>query len=224
MRTRILVSLAFVAGAVRADFTIVQKVEGVGNAGEMTIRLKGNQVRADLAPQVSTITDLASGDVITLQHASKVFIRLPGDQARALLERVNEQQEATSAERPELVATGRKEKVGKRACEVFRWSAGEIRATDWIAKDFPNLDTLVPALERFQNAGLAGAARALQPSLSTLPGMLIKRELTIGGQKTTTTLVSVSEAPIDAALFVVPEPYKEAPAPLCQFPSQVPVK
>lgn len=201
----------------QADFTIVQKVEGGANAGQMTIRLRGDLVRADLAPQVSTITNVASGDVTTLQHALKVYIRLPGEQARAILERANRQQQAVNAEPPKPTATGRKEKVGHRACEVFTWSTGEIRATDWLAKDFPNLPVLVAALERFQSAGLSGAAQALQPPLTALPGMLIKRELTIGRQKTITTLLSVREAPIDEAVFTVPATYKEQPAPLFQF-------
>jgi len=208
---------SLVIAQVHADFTIVQRVEGSANSGQMMIRMKGDLVRADIAPQVSTITNVANDDVTTLQHASKVFIRLPGEQAKAILERANQQQKAVKAEAPTPTPTGRKEKVGSRLCEVLTWSAGEVRATDWVAKDFPNAPTLVAALERFQAAGLSGAAAALQPRLSALPGMLIKRELTIGAQKTTTTLLSVSEAPIDDAVFSVPATYKEQPAPLFQF-------
>ena len=43
------------------------------------------------------------------------------------------------------------------------------------------------------------------------------RELTIGAQKTTTTLISVRAAPLEDAIFAVPEGYKEQPAPLFQF-------
>jgi len=224
MLTRSMIGLALAAFAARADFTIVQKVEGASNEGQMAIRLKADFARADIAPQVSTITDLATGDVITLQHAAKVFIRLPGEQTRALLEKVNEQQQLTNVEPPKLVATGRREKVERRLCEVFTWSAGEVRATDWIARDFPDLPSIVAALGRFQSAGLAAAAQALQPPLSALPGMLIKRELLIGAQKTTTTLLSVSQAPIDDAIFAVPAEYKEQPAPAFQFPSGPPAK
>lgn len=216
MLTR-LILCALAVAEVHADFTIVQRVEGSANSGQMMIRIKGDFVRADIAPQLSTITNVANDDVTTLQHASKAFIRLPGEQAKAILARANQQQQAARAEPPKPTATGRKEKVGNRPCELFTWSAGEVRAMDWVTKDFPNLPALVAALERFQAAGLSGAAAALQPPLSSLPGMLMKRELTIGAQKTTTTLLSVSEEPIDDTVFSVPATYKEGPAPLFQF-------
>lgn len=219
-----LLLILLTAALARADFTIVQKVEGGMNSGQMTLRLKDDKARADIAPQISMITDLGTGDVITLQHATKVFIKLPGEQARAVFEKVKEQQKATGAEPPKLTATGRKEKVEQYACEVFTWASGEIRATDWIAKDHPNAAALLPALDRFQSAGLAGAARTLQPAMSELPGILIKREMTIGTHKTTTTLISVSDAPLDAAIFTVPADYKVQPAPAFQLDGAPPAK
>ena len=99
MLTRLILCTLAAAHA-HADFTIVQRVESTANSGQMMIRLKGELVRADIAPQVSTITNVASDDVITLQHASKVFIRLPGEQAKAILRRANEQQQAAKAEPP----------------------------------------------------------------------------------------------------------------------------
>lgn len=208
----------------RADFTIVQKIEGGLNSGQMTLRLKDDKARADIAPQITIITDLGTGDVITLQHNTKVFIKLPGEQARAVLEKVKQQQKATGKEPPKLTATGRTEKVDQYACDVFTWSAGEIHATDWIAKEHPNAATLLPALDRFQSAGLAGAARPLQPAMSELPGVLIKREMTIGTQKTTTTLISVSDAPLDPAIFAVPADYKAQAAPAFQLDGLTPGK
>src|SRR2546423_15701587 len=42
---------------VRADLTIVQKVEGLGPSTEMTIKVKGSKVRVDASTQVTTILD-----------------------------------------------------------------------------------------------------------------------------------------------------------------------
>lgn len=224
MISRMLLFVAAFVGAARADFTIVQRVEGSLNAGQMTLRLKGDKARADIAPQVSMITDTATGDVVTMQHSAKVFIRVPAAQAKVVLERVKKQQKIANAEQPKLVVTGRKEKVETHECEVFTWSVGEIRATDWIAKGFPNYPGVLAALERFQNAGLAEAARPLQPAIKDFPGMLIKREMSIGGQKTTTVLVSVNEGPIDAAVFEVPKDYKEQPSPVFELDEPTPAK
>jgi Domain of unknown function (DUF4412) len=208
----------------RGDFTIVQKVESGTNEGSMTLKLKGDLARADLAPQVSVITNVVTGDVVTLQHAAKVFIKVPAEQARAVLEHARRQQQAAHAEPPKLTPTGRQEKIERHDCEVFTWEAGEIHATDWIARDFPNFPTILAALEKFQNAGLAGAARPLQPSVNEFPGMLIRRELVFGGQKNVTTLVSVTEAPIDDAVFNIPESYREQTAPAFDFGHPEPAK
>src|SRR5436190_20801199 len=101
MRTLVFLIL-LAAASVRADFTIVQRVESGTNNEPMTLKLKGDMARADLAPQVSVITNTVTGDVVTLQHAAKVFIRVPGEQARAVLERVKQQQQAAHAEPPKL--------------------------------------------------------------------------------------------------------------------------
>ena len=68
-------TLIFAANIVRADYTFTQKVEGGGNDGQMTLKLKAHMARADIAPQISIITNLETGDAITLQHAAKVFIK-----------------------------------------------------------------------------------------------------------------------------------------------------
>ncbi len=219
-----LAPLAWVASA-HADFTIVQKVEGGMNTGKMTLMLKGDKARADLAPQISTITDAATGDVITLQHPAKTFVRIRAEQARQVLGQVRDQQKVTGAEPPKVEPTGQSEKVGPHDCEIFKWATGEISATDWVAKDFSNYPAILAALEKFQQSGMAAAAAPLQPKLSTLPGMLIKRELMIGKIKTTTTLLSVSEGDLADSLFVVPEGYTEQTSPAFDFkPAEQPPK
>ena len=212
------------AATARADFTIVQKIEGGLNAGQMTLRIKDDKARADIAAQVSTVTDLATGETITFQHAAKVFIKIPAEQAQKLFERVQQQQKAVSAEPPKLVPTGRKEKIEGHECDVFTWSVGTIHATDWIAPAYPNFAAVLAVLDRFQNSGLAAAARPLQPAMRDYPGLLVKRELTMDTKKTTTTVLSVSDAALDPAIFAVPKDYKEQPAPAFQFEDAPPPK
>ena len=57
--------------SLRADLTLVQKVDMAGTPGEMTIKFKGDKVRIDPAPQVSMITDAKTGDTVTLLHGEK---------------------------------------------------------------------------------------------------------------------------------------------------------
>jgi hypothetical protein len=48
--------------------------------------------------------------------------------------------------------------------------------------------------------------------------MVMKREMTLKGTKTTSTLVSVSDAALEDNVFELPEGYKEQPGP--KFPDE----
>src|SRR6187549_1664263 len=139
MRNRILplVTFAFLAAHMaRADLTIVQKTEGALNAGQLTLRIKGDKARTDIAPQITMITELASGDTVTLNHTAKVFIRIPGTEAAKLRAMAADLKPGAPGEAPKLVTTGRKEKIENLECEVFTWAVGNLQVTDWIAKDY----------------------------------------------------------------------------------------
>jgi len=206
-------ALLMVTSAGRADLTIVQKTEGTLNSGQLTLRIKGDKARTDIAPQITMLTELTSGDSITINHNAKTYIRIPGTEAAKLGAMAADLKPGVPGEAPKLTNTGRKEKVDNRECEVFTWAIGNLQVTDWIAKDYPNWKTVLPDLVRFQNAGLGAAAQPLMPALEQFPGMIMKREMTLKGTKTTSTLVSVSDAALDAKLFEIPEGYKEQPAP-----------
>ena len=86
-----LLSLALSTGlcvSARADFTIVQKVEG-GKAGgnEIIMKLKGDKVRVEATPQMTMIVDGKTGETVTLMNAQKKFLRISGDKAKAIAER-----------------------------------------------------------------------------------------------------------------------------------------
>src|SRR6266403_2527553 len=82
-------SLALTVGfciPARADFTIVQKVEGKGSAHEITMKTKGDKVRMEATPQMTMIVDGRTGDTIPLMNAQKTFLRISGDKAKAIAE------------------------------------------------------------------------------------------------------------------------------------------
>jgi hypothetical protein len=204
----------------RADLTILQKSEGAMNSGSLLLRIKGDKARADIAQQITMITDLATGDTVSLNHNAKAMVRVPGEEAaklRALAAGLK-----PGAEQPKLTPTQRKEKVENRECQVFTWHVGEMEVTDWIDPAYADWKTILGELQRFQNAGLANSAQALMPPLDQFPGMVIKREMNHKGTKTTSTLVSVTSEELDAKLFEVPKDYKEQPAP--KLPEAAPPK
>lgn len=206
----------------RADLVITQRVEGSMQTGTMTVKIKGEKSRADIAPELTTITDGATGEVVTLLHPKKTFMRIPADRSRALLEQMQKQQataQPAASEPPKLTPLGKKEKVENHECELFKWDASGLSATYWIAKDYPKYPEILAAMDKVQNAGLAALARSMTPKPSDFPGMPVKTELSISGQKVTTTLVSVADENLDSALFTVPAGYTEAPTPAFTFPS-----
>jgi hypothetical protein len=68
----------------RADLTIVQKVERAGSATNMTIKVKGDKVRIEASPQVTTILDAKTGEVTNLMNDQKTVVRIRRRRRRRL--------------------------------------------------------------------------------------------------------------------------------------------
>lgn len=211
----LLAALLCASAVVRADLVIVQKVEGSGQSGEQTIRIKGDKARTDMAQQVSMITDGASGDVVTLMHAPKTFLKISAAQTKAMLDQMQKLKPA--GEPPKLTATGKKEKIGNYECEIFTTNFGGVGVTYWIAKDFPNYPAVLAQMEKLQAGSISAMGRGLMPELKDFPGMQIKTEMDLGGKKVSTVLVSAKEENVDPASFDIPKDYKEASSPALNF-------
>ena len=200
---------------VQADLVLVQKVDGAGQSGEQTIRIKDGKSRADIAQALSIITDKTTGDAFTLKHGERTFMKIPAAQSQAMLEELRKKRGDAPA--PELKSTGKKEKVGEYQCEVFKCDLGGLSVTYWIAREFPNYATIQTQLAAVQGSPLALSQQGLMPDPGSFPGMTMKTELILSGKKVTTTTVSVKETPVPASTFDVPAGYKETPSPELQF-------
>ncbi len=208
----LLAALFLTTALLRADLVIVQKVEGSGQSGEQTIRIHGDKARTDLAQQISMITDGATGDIVTLMHAQKTYLKVPAAQTRAMMEQMQKRQPA-GGEPPKLTPTGKKEKVGAFDCEIFTTSFGGVNVTYWIAKDFPNFPAILAQMEKLQSGSISAMTKNMMPALKDFPGMQLKTEMDLGGKKVSTTILSVKDDAVDPVTFVVPPGYKEASAP-----------
>src|SRR5436189_6089813 len=119
MKSIVLFFLLAATASLRADLTLVQKVDMAGTPGEMTIKFKGDKVRIDPAPQVSMITDCKTGDTVTLMHGEKKAMRISGDKMKAAAEMVKKFTAASPAEQKvTLTPLGRKETVNGIATEI----------------------------------------------------------------------------------------------------------
>ena len=200
---------------VRADLVIVQHVDGSGQSGDQTIRIKGDKARTDLAQQVSMITNGASGDIVTLMHAQKTFLKVTAAQTKTMLEQL--QKLAPGVAGPKLTPTGKKEKIGNYDCDIFTANLGAVSVTYWIAKDFPNYPAVLEQMGRLQGGSISAMGKGLLPELKDFPGMQIKTEMDMGGKKVSTVLVSAKEENVDPASFDIPKDYKEVSAPPLNF-------
>ncbi len=208
-----LFALLLSIAASRADFVIVQKVDGLGQqSGNITVKIKETKARAEIAPQISYIIDGATGESITLMHAQKGYMKVSAAQGKALSEQMkNSQGVLGTPAKP--VATGQKETVEEWKTEIFTWSGGSLAVRYWVARDFPNAAGIQAAMDKAQSSGVGAMSKGLLPANSDFPGMVVKTEMKTKGKTITSTIVSVKEETVDAKEFETPADYKELPTP-----------
>ena len=211
----LLLSLA----AARADFVIVQNVDGLGQqAGNITVKIKDMKTRAELSPQISYIIDGGTGESITLMHAQKSFMKVSAEQGKALMERM-QKANGTGGTKSKPVATGQKETVGQWPTEIFTWSGGSLSVRYWVARDFPNTAAIQAAMDKAQAAGIGALGKGILPASSDFPGMVVKTVMTMKQKTVTSTIVSAKEEAVEAKEFEVPADYKELPTPAFDAPA-----
>ena len=208
---RILISFALVCAAgAQADLVTQQQIITPNYTGVATIKIKGTKIRMDMyagQPQaLSTITDLNTGELINLLHSQKLYLKSPGPpmkQARPA---------GTATQAPVPRPTGKTQKVGDYDTELYTWSNSRgITGTVWVAKNYPDYARIRADYAMLDKT--AGADTDATPALSALPGMVVRSQVTGGGQTITMALISAKEGPLDASLFGIPRDYKEVPKP-----------
>ncbi len=205
------IALLAAAGLARADVVVVQKIDGGGQSGEQTIRVKGGKARADIGGSVSVIFDRETGETITLSHTQRGTVTLTPAANRAMLEKL--QKARGSTEPPALVAAGKKEKIGEYQCDVFTAELGAVKATYWLAKEYPQYQNFLDALDVLESSPLAATKGGVAPRTKDLPGMPMKIQMEMGTQKVTVTLISAKAENVDPAIFQIPAGYKDLPSP-----------
>ena len=214
-RTLILLGLAFSLVAARADLVLQQNIESTMINGIVTTQIKGDKVRVDMpaTPQgaMSTIMDLSSGDSVTLLHQRKTAMKVPGTEIKQMVENMKAARASagTNATLPKFHDTGKAEKVGNYDTEIYTWSSPDgANQTVWVARNFPNYAHIKVQMDTLNNSPVAQLSKGTVPEISTLPGMVIKTQMEMNGQKVTSTLVSAKENPVDAAIFQTPKDYQ----------------
>jgi hypothetical protein len=228
-RPLICLGLAVSLVAAHADLVLQQTVESAMINGTVTTQIKGDKIRVDMpaTPQgaMSTIMDLNSGDSVTLMHDQKAAMKVPGAQIKQMVENMKKARASagTNAPPPKFVDTGKAETVGSYNAEIYNWSSPDgANQTVWVAKDFPDYAEIKVQMDELNNSPIAQISKGTAPDVSTLPGMVVKTQMEMNGQKVTSTLVSAKEQSVDASIFQTPQGYQEITQPTQPGPGGAP--
>ncbi len=200
MKTKILIFSAACSTLSFGDLILKQSIEGP-TKGEMTMVVKGDRMKIDMAEQMTTIIDNKTKDTMMLMHTEKTVMKMSGAQIKAQMD-----QAKAAAGAPTLKATGEKEKIGEYDCEIYDFSSAGTTTRMWIAKDYPGYAGIKAEMEKVM-------AQGDDAKVVDFPGMVVKSVIDIGGQKMTTTLISAKSDNVDESAFAIPEGYQEMKMP-----------
>jgi hypothetical protein len=211
-------ALAFIVAVclvlpLRADLTIVQKVEGGGQAGQMTVKIKGDMARIEGAPNVTTLIDGKTGEMTNLMNDRKTVVRISAEKMKAAAEMIGKfNTKNAPAAKAKLTPTGKKETIGAYEAEQYVCETPNFKATYWLAPNYPDgpailkqLQSLNPQMWQTNNLGM--------PDYRDFPALPIKTIMSMGDNEVTTTVMTISQAPLADTEFAVPKDFREIQVP-----------
>jgi hypothetical protein len=181
--------------SLRADLTIVQRVDEKGMSRENSVMFKEGHARFDMSPAASMIWDIKSGELVKLVHAKKSYIKIPTD--------------GMSPATPKdgglaLTPTGKKDTISGYAADEYAGTISGTKATVWLTKAGPDDAGLIKEMSAFYGMDLAA-----------LPGFPVRIVYeSAPGETFSATLLSVTPKPIADSVFVIPADYKPMSAPV----------
>jgi len=195
----------------RADFTIVQNVEGKKQSHQITLKIKGDKMRMEATPQMTMIVDGRTGDTITLMNTQKKIVRISGDKAKAIAEMAAKYGGGNSP-KPKLVATGKKMTIDSYEADEYVAESKQFKAHYWIAPSYPNSAAILKQLQTIVPAAWNDLAKGMI-DYRDLPGFPIRTQMTIGDDEIISTVVAVKTDPISDAEFMPPADFQEMKIP-----------
>jgi hypothetical protein len=234
-------SVSFLFSA-RGDLTIVysstmkpasqtgndEAAEPAGTGTNMTIKIKGDRARIDASPQLTTIFDGKTGEVINLLSDQKTIVRISPDKLKAVTDMLDKFSDKKAApEKPRLTPTGQKEKVNGYETEQYTYDGPGFRAIYWIAPGYPDGAAILAQLQSIKSE-FWDAANTRMPDFRDFPGLPIRTRMILSKEtpadkpgtspsehvtEITSTIASVSHDPINDSEFTVPSDFKETKLP-----------
>src|SRR6202140_1531101 len=204
----------------RADLTVVQRVEGAGPNGEVTVKIKGDKERIDAPSQPTRIIDGKSGEMTDLMNDKKSFIRISAEQMKAAAETINKFDDGKKASPHKLTPTGKKETINGYETEEFVFETPQFKASFWVAAKYPDAAGILKQMQ----APISGAWKPSNmgmPDYTDFAGLPLKTVISVGDSQVSTTIMSVKKDSISSAEFDVQKDFQELKKPLDAAPPPV---
>jgi Domain of unknown function (DUF4412) len=201
----------------RADLTIVQHVDGVGQNGDATVKIKGDKERIEAPEQPTRIIDGKGGQMIDLMNDKKAFVKISADQIKAAAETIGKFTDANKAAAPKLTSTGKKETINGYETEEFVFETPQYKASFWVAAKYPDAAAILKEMQ----APVSGAWKPSNmgmPNYTDFSGMPLRTVISVGGNQMTTTITSIKKDPLNAAEFEIPKDFQELRRPIQSAP------
>lgn len=166
---------ALAIAAMRADLTIVysttmqpanhrQKAQPTPSpaaaANNMTIKIKGDKARIDVSPQLTTIFDVRTGELLNLFLDQKTIVRISPDKMRAIADMLNAfSSNKPGLDKPRLTPTGQREVINGYDTEQYTYDGPDFKATCWIAPNYPDGAAVLAQLQSVKSEFWDGPTR-----------------------------------------------------------------
>jgi hypothetical protein len=204
----------------RADLTVVQKVEGAGQNGEITVKIKGDKERIDAPSQPTRIIDGKTGEMTDLMNDKKSFVRISAEQMKAAAETISKFDDGKQASPRKLTPTGKKETINGYETEEFVYETPQFKASFWVAAKYPDAAGILKQMQ----APVSGAWKPSNmgmPDYTDFAGLPLKTVISVGDNQVVTTIMSIKKDSISASEFDIPKDFQELKKPLDAAPPPV---
>jgi hypothetical protein len=197
-----------------ADLTIIEKVEGIGPPSTISIKIKGDRLRVEPAPDMATIFNAGTGEMLQMLKSRKVVIRFSAGKIKAATELMEKPRDKAAAApaKAKMIATGKKENVGGYEAEEYVTDTPAFKASYWVVRNYPDGAAIFRQLQSIKPPNWDFAKMGI-PDFTELPGLPIKTVMLFGGSRVTTTITSIKQDPLDETEFAVPADFKEVQMP-----------
>jgi hypothetical protein len=200
--------------SLHADLTIVQHVDGMGQNLDTTMMFKAGRTRVD-SPATSMIMDLKTGEIMTLMHAQKSYMKIPSQMAQMAMDAMKQSPNASKEGGMTLTPTGKKDTISGYAAEEYTATIAGTKMTMWLTKGVPNYASVLKEMSAaFAQGPMAAMMKGIGLDMAALPGFPVRTVNEMQpGQTVTSTVLSVSTSPIADSEFAIPAGYTQMTMP-----------